>query len=94
MLMATTFLQIDALIQTFNLSVLFLIGNFTYFSWYTFSGHSLLACFHLLTMLKLHEKYLSSFEGNEYVRRNLNFIFTFIRPMPFLRLLVRVVLNF
>ena len=33
--MATTFLENDALILTFNLPVLFLTGDFTYFLWYT-----------------------------------------------------------
>ena len=38
MLMENLFLQNDALIETFNLLVLFVIGNFT---WYTLSGHTL-----------------------------------------------------
>ena len=41
MLMENLFLQNDALIETFNLLVLFVIGNFTYFLWYTLSGHTL-----------------------------------------------------
>ena len=42
----------------------------------------------------LHEKYLNSSDGEEYVRRKLKCISTSIRPKPFLRLLVTVVLNF
>ena len=50
MLMATTFSRNNGLFLIFNLTVLFVIENFTDFLWYTFSGHSLLAskqsCFH------------------------------------------------
>ena len=50
MLMATTFSRNNGLFLIFNLTVLFVIENFIYFLWYTFSGHSLLAskqsCFH------------------------------------------------
>ena len=73
--MANTFLQTDALIQTFNLLVLLVIGNFTY----TFHGILFLnirfPVFRFLTILKFHEKYLNSCEGMEYVKRKLKCIF-------------------
>ena len=45
-----------------------------------------------LTILKLYEKYLNSCGVKEY-RRKLKCISTLIRPKPFFRILVRVVLN-
>ena len=73
MLMATTFSKNDALILTFNLPVLFLIGIFTYFSWYKPFGPV-----SSLTTSTLHKKYLISCEHES----------TLIRPKPFLSLLV------
>ena len=53
-----------------------------------------LAFLSFLTTSKLHEEYLNSCEGKEHVKRKLKCISTLIRPInPFLRLLVRVVLN-
>ena len=56
--MANTFLQNDVLIYTYNLPVLFLIGNFTHSLWYTLSedDFSLYSVSWRLTVLKLHEK--------------------------------------
>ena len=79
MLMATTFSKNDALILTFNLPVLFLIGIFTYFSWYKHFGPV-----SSLTTSTLHKKYLISCERES----------TLIRPKPFLSLLVIFFLNF
>ena len=74
MLMATAFSKNDALILTFNLPVLFLIGIFTYFSWYKPFG----PVSSFLTTSTLHKKYLNSCERES----------TLITPKPFLSLLV------
>ena len=53
-----------------------------------------LAFFSFLTTSKLHEEYLNSCEGKKHIKRKLKCISTLIRPTnPFLRLLVRVVLD-
>ena len=77
--------SLASFICNWKLHILFMLYTFWTYFW---------SVFNFLNILKLHENYLNSCEGKEYVRRNLKCISTLIKPRPFLRLLVRVVLNF
>ena len=83
--MANTFLQSDALMLLMKWCFKLLTCQF-YLLPISETFHGILfldihlTCFQFLTILKFHQKYLSSCEGKEYVRRKLKCISTLIRP--------------
>ena len=74
------FITTQRLSKLLNLLVLSVIGNFTYFSWYTFSEHSSNLFLVFLTIL-------NSFDGKGYVRRKLKCVYiSFNKTKPFLEI--------
>ena len=74
------FITTQPLSKLLNFSVLSAIRNFTYFSWYTFSEHT-------LNLFLVFLSILNSFEGKECVRRKLKCVYiSFNKNKPFLEI--------